>query len=128
MDKFNLEAFAETLKGIGVKTASALRDLLAEKDGAANGGALSARGRLEALFDNGTFSEIGTYVRSVHLNLTQQQTMISRALFADGALLTDDLFTHFHRTFRELPAQSVRHMLARSARHIALLWKTEHLL
>lgn len=63
MDKFNLESFAETLKGIGVKTASALRDLLAEKDSAAAGGDLSARGRLEALFDNGTFSEIGTYVR-----------------------------------------------------------------
>lgn len=63
MDKFNLETFAETLKGIGVKTASALRDLLAEKDGAVKGAALNARGRLEALFDNGTFSEIGTYVR-----------------------------------------------------------------
>ena len=63
MDKFNLEAFAETLKDIGVKTASALRDLLVEKDAAAVSGSFNARGRLEALFDNGTFSEIGTYVR-----------------------------------------------------------------
>jgi len=62
MDKFNLEAFAETLKNISVKTASALRDLLADSD-AVNGGDLTARGRLEALFDKGTFSEIGTYVR-----------------------------------------------------------------
>lgn len=63
MDKFNLEAFAETLKSISVKTASALRDLLADSDAVSNGTDLSARGRLEALFDKGTFSEIGTYVR-----------------------------------------------------------------
>ncbi len=62
MDKFNLEAFAETLRDISVKTASALRELLA--DGTQpSGGELNARGRLEALFDEGTFSELGTYVR-----------------------------------------------------------------
>lgn len=63
MDKFNLEAFAETLKSISVKTASALRDLLADATAESNGEELNARGRLEALFDKGTFSEIGTYVR-----------------------------------------------------------------
>lgn len=62
MDKFNLEAFAETLRNISVKTASALRDLLAESD-LPGGSDLNARGRLEALFDEGTFSELGTYVR-----------------------------------------------------------------
>lgn len=62
MDKFNLEAFAETLRNISVKTASALRDLLAESD-LPNGSELNARGRLEALFDEGTFSELGAYVR-----------------------------------------------------------------
>ena len=63
MDKFNLEAFAETLKSISVKTASALRDLLGDVNADTIGDDLTARGRIEALFDKGTFSEIGTYVR-----------------------------------------------------------------
>ena len=46
MDKFNLEAFAETLKSISVKTASALRDLLADATAESNGEELNARGRL----------------------------------------------------------------------------------
>ncbi len=62
MDKFNLESFAEALKNNGVKSASALRDLMTKTE-TSNESGLSARGRLEALFDNGTFSEIGTYVR-----------------------------------------------------------------
>lgn len=62
MDKFNLEAFAETLRNISVKTASALRELLAE-GAQPEGGELNARARLEAIFDEGTFSELGTYVR-----------------------------------------------------------------
>ncbi|MCI9448757.1 MAG: hypothetical protein HFE30_00675 [Clostridiales bacterium] len=62
MEKFNIEAVTEHLKNVGVKTASALRDLLVMKD--SEGSSLDgARARLEALFDRGTFSEIGTYVR-----------------------------------------------------------------
>ena len=60
MDKFNLEAFAETLKSISVKTASALRDLLADATAESNGEELKARARMEALFDKGTYSEKGT--------------------------------------------------------------------
>lgn len=61
MDKFNLEAFARVRDGIGVKTASELRELLADKDG--NSDAFGARERLYNLFDAGTFSEIGAFVR-----------------------------------------------------------------
>lgn len=62
MDKFNLEAYADKIKNVGVKTASALRDLLSRKE-EETAGTLDAKGRLERLFDAGTFSQIGTYVR-----------------------------------------------------------------
>lgn len=62
MDKFNLEAYADKIKNVGVKTASALRDLLTRKE-EETAGTLDAKGRLERLFDAGTFSQIGTYVR-----------------------------------------------------------------
>ncbi len=63
MDIFNLEAFADKLKRVKVKTAAALRELL---DADSNGQVAdldSARGRLKAFFDAGTFSEIGAFVR-----------------------------------------------------------------
>ena len=62
MDKFNLEAYADKIKSVGIKTASALRDLLSLKE-EETAGTLDAKGRLERLFDAGTFSQIGTYVR-----------------------------------------------------------------
>ena len=62
MDKFNLEAYADKIKSVGVKTASALRELLSRKE-EETAGTLDAKGRIERLFDAGTFSQIGTYVR-----------------------------------------------------------------
>ena len=65
MDKKNLDAIRAALKSAGVKTAAALRSLLAETDAsvAAPAESLTARGRLTALFDEGTFMESGAYVR-----------------------------------------------------------------
>lgn len=62
MDKFNLEAFATLLSDVGAKTATALRELLNQKDAEAPD-LMNARGRIEALFDAGTFTEIGAFVR-----------------------------------------------------------------
>lgn len=61
MDKFNLEAFARVQDNIGVKSAEELRDILAKKSADSDGN--GARERLEGLFDAGTFSEIGAFVR-----------------------------------------------------------------
>lgn len=65
MEKKNLDAILNAVKSAGVKTASALKNLLAETDGKATASAecLTARERLEALFDAGTFMESGTFVR-----------------------------------------------------------------
>lgn len=65
MDKKNLDAIRAALKSAGVKTAAALRSLLAETDAFASAPAesLTARGRITALFDEGTFMESGAYVR-----------------------------------------------------------------
>ncbi len=66
MDFCNLEELAERLKRFGNKTANVLRDLLAEPGtGISNipDGALSAKRRLEVLFDEGTFTETGVFVR-----------------------------------------------------------------
>lgn len=65
MDKKNLDAIRAALKSAGVKTAAALRSLLAETDAfaAAPAESLTARGRIAALFDEGTFMESGAYVR-----------------------------------------------------------------
>ena len=62
MDSFNLDALAEHIKHVTVKTASALRELL-DAVVVQSDAPLGARGRLNALFDEGTFSEVGTYVR-----------------------------------------------------------------
>ena len=62
MESFNLEALTERIKHVTVKTASALRELLAAEV-VPSDAPLGAHGRLEALFDEGTFSEVGTYVR-----------------------------------------------------------------
>ena len=65
MEKKNLGAIFGAVKSAGVKTASALKGLLAESDAKATAGneCLTARQRLEALFDEGTFMENGTFVR-----------------------------------------------------------------
>lgn len=66
MDKLNFEALRRQLKKTGVKTASALRELLAESDSKSRSipdGPLSARDRLVYLFDEGTFCESGVFVR-----------------------------------------------------------------
>lgn len=65
MEKKDFEAILDTVKNAGIKTASALKKLLAETEEKAQAPAecLTARGRIEALFDAGTFMESGTYVR-----------------------------------------------------------------
>ena len=65
MDNFDLNALVSALKKTGKMTVDALRDRLNVDDGAAAPaeGKLTARGRLEALFDPGTFSETGAFVR-----------------------------------------------------------------
>ena len=64
MDKKNLEVLHRSLAGNPCKTASALREMLSEREAAvapANG-SRSARERIVALFDEGTFMELGAYV------------------------------------------------------------------
>ncbi len=65
MDKFDIDSFVSALKNTGRLTVDALRGLLKDDgDTAAPAeGKLTARGRLEALFDPGTFSETGAFVR-----------------------------------------------------------------
>lgn len=66
MEKNSLERLTARLKKTYVKTVDSLRELLAEADSrAANvpDGPLGARGRLEALFDDGIFTETGVFVR-----------------------------------------------------------------
>lgn len=65
MEKKNFDAIFDAVKSAGVKTAAALKSFLAESDAkaAADAGCLTARGRIEALFDAGTFMESGTFVR-----------------------------------------------------------------
>ena len=65
MDKKNFDTLLATLKDAGVKTVAALRNLLTETEAKATAPAecLTARGRIEALFDEGTFMESGAYVR-----------------------------------------------------------------
>lgn len=65
MEKKHFDAIRDALKSAGIKTASALRSLLDEADSnaASSGESLSARGRIEALFDEGTFMESGAFVR-----------------------------------------------------------------
>ena len=65
MDKKNLDAILAAFKSAGIKTAAALRSLLAETDAAAPSSAesLTARGRIAALFEEGTFMESGAYVK-----------------------------------------------------------------
>lgn len=64
MDKKNLEVLHRSLTGNGCKTASALREMLAEREAAApsGNGMRSARERILSLFDAGTFMELGAYV------------------------------------------------------------------
>lgn len=66
MDKNSLESMLDSLKKAGIKSASALREFLYQTDKEhkeAAGGALSARDRINEIFDKGTFSEYGAYVR-----------------------------------------------------------------
>ena len=68
MEKKNLDAILDAVKTAGVKTASALKSLLAETEEKAQAPAecLTARGRIEALFDAGTFMESGTFIRRAY--------------------------------------------------------------
>ena len=65
MEKKNLDAILDAVKSAGVRTATALKSLLAESEekALASAGSLTARGRIEELFDAGTFMESGTFVR-----------------------------------------------------------------
>lgn len=64
MDKKNLEVLYHSLTGNPCKTASALREMLSEREAAAlsGNGTRSARERILSLFDEGTFMELGAYV------------------------------------------------------------------
>ncbi len=65
MEKNVSEMILDALKSAGIKTAAALREIFsdAEKKATAPADCLTARGRIEALFDEGTFMESGKYVR-----------------------------------------------------------------
>ena len=65
MDNFDLNALVSVLKKTGKMTIGAFRDFLSqtENNAASAEGKLSAKERLTALFDAGTFTETGAYVR-----------------------------------------------------------------
>ncbi len=65
MDNFDLNALVSVLKKTGKMTIGAFRDFLSqtEKDYSPAEGKLSAKERLTALFDAGTFTETGAFVR-----------------------------------------------------------------
>ncbi|MBQ4067077.1 MAG: hypothetical protein IJD22_05485 [Clostridia bacterium] len=65
MEKNVSEMILDALKTAGIKTAAALRQIFSDAEGKATAPAecLTARGRIEALFDEGTFMESGKYVR-----------------------------------------------------------------
>ncbi|MEE0968443.1 MAG: hypothetical protein U0M06_03630, partial [Clostridia bacterium] len=62
----NVNSASLTKKDVRATTAEKLKGMLRDIDNASAAGAkgaLNARGRIEALFDNGTFTEMGAYVR-----------------------------------------------------------------
>ncbi len=65
MEKNVSEMILDALKDASVKTASALREIFndAESKASAPAECLTARGRIEALFDEGTFMESGKFIR-----------------------------------------------------------------
>ena len=66
MDKKDVESILTALKNVKVKTATALRQFLKDTDesnGAAAKEHLTARQRVDAFFDAGTFVEIGAFVK-----------------------------------------------------------------
>ncbi len=65
MDNFDLNALVSVLKKTGKQTVEAFRELIADVKGDAPSaeGKLSARERIVSLFDRGTFSETGAFVR-----------------------------------------------------------------
>ena len=65
MEKNVSEMILDALKDASVKTTSALREIFgaAEAKATAPADCLTARGRIEALFDEGTFMESGKFVR-----------------------------------------------------------------
>lgn len=68
MQKKDFEAVAEALKRAQQKTTAAIKDFLRELDGkneteALAGKRLTARARITALFDEGTFVETGAYIK-----------------------------------------------------------------
>lgn len=65
MEKNVSEMILDALNGTGIKTAAALREIFSEAESKVSAPAdgLTARGRIEALFDEGTFMESGKFVR-----------------------------------------------------------------
>ena len=66
MEKNQFEKILDTIKDVSIKTVSSLRELLQTVDAnaaAPASGSLNARGRIEAIFDKGTFMESGAYIR-----------------------------------------------------------------
>ena len=65
MEKNVSEMILDAIKDAGIKTAAALLEIFSTAEGKATAPAdcLTARGRIEALFDEGTFMESGKFVR-----------------------------------------------------------------
>ena len=65
MEKNVSEMILDALKDTSIKTATALREIFSEAESKVTAPAdcLTARGRIEALFDEGTFMESGKFVR-----------------------------------------------------------------
>ncbi len=65
MEKNVSEMILDAINNTSIKTASALREIFSDAESKATAPAecLTARGRIEALFDEGTFMESGKYIR-----------------------------------------------------------------
>ncbi len=110
MDIFNLEAFADKLNRVKVKTASALRELLDGGSSAQSADLDTARGRLLAFFDEGTFSEIGAYVRRRMGDLdTADSAELESVICGWGAVNGRLVFAYCQDTSRASGAVSEAH-------------------
>ena len=63
MERFSFEALRGLLQKTGKLTVSAIRELVSGSGEGQSDGTLTARGRLARLFDAGTFTETGVFVR-----------------------------------------------------------------
>lgn len=89
MDKKDVESILSALKNVKVKTTAALRQLLKDTD---NSNAtscnerLTARQRMDAFFDNGTFVEIGAFVKKRPSPLCNEDDSFESVICGYGAV------------------------------------------